>query len=83
MCKKSPTLEDRRRAGSALGLGGKKQRAELLKLGLQEIVPRSRDNSGGDEIIFECGRENTKKPRAGRAGAGQQHARAGGQEWAR
>jgi hypothetical protein len=39
--KKAPRREGRRRAGSALGLGGKNQRAEPRKLDKRQIVPRS------------------------------------------
>jgi hypothetical protein len=65
--KKAPRGQGRRGAGSALGLGGKNQRAERLKLDPRKIVPLPRQF-------------RQKKPRAGRAGAGQQRARAGGQE---
>jgi hypothetical protein len=40
--KKAPRGQGRRGAGSALGLGGKNQRAELLKLDPRKIVPLPR-----------------------------------------
>jgi hypothetical protein len=42
--KKAPRRQSRRRAGSALGLGGKNKRAELMKLGRCAIVPAPRQS---------------------------------------